>query len=130
VDSTPANISARGFVDIGENVMIGGFIIGQGIDTPRVIVRAIGPSLSQFGIANALADPVLELHDSNGTLIAMNDNWKDTQQSDIQATGLAPTNDLESAIVTDLAPGGWTAIVRGRNGTTGVGLVEVYRLNQ
>jgi polymorphic membrane protein len=122
------NISTRTLVQTGDNVMIGGLIV-TGPDSDRVIVRAIGPSLTQHGITNALADPTLELHDHNGTLLAFNDNWKDTQQAEIEATGLAPTNDKESAIVRTLVPGNYTAIVRGRNNTIGVALVEVYGLN-
>jgi hypothetical protein len=124
-----ANISTRGFVDMGDNVMIGGFIVGP-TDTglADVLIRAIGPSLSDFGIANPLLDPVLELHDSNGALLTTNDNWKDTQQTEIEATELQPTNDSESAILETLAPGAYTAIVRGVDDTTGVGLVEVYNL--
>ena len=100
-----ANISTRGFVDTGENVMIGGFIVrpGGGTET-SVILRAIGPSLGA-AVENALADPTLELHDSSGALVAANDNWKDSQQAEIQATGLAPTDDAESALVALLAPG-------------------------
>ena len=124
-----ANISTRGFVDTGENVMIGGFIVrpGGGTDT-NVLVRAIGPSLGST-VANLLADPTLELHDGSGALVAANDNWKDTQQAEIEATGIAPTNDAESALVALLAPGSYTVIVRGSGDTTGVALVEVYSLN-
>jgi CSLREA domain-containing protein len=122
------NISTRAFVQTGDNVMIGGLIV-RGPDSENVIVRAIGPSLVNFGITNALADPFLELHDANGVLITSNDNWKDTQQAQIEATGLAPTNDKESAIVATLAAGNYTAIVRGVNDTTGVALVEVFGLN-
>ncbi|HEY3663838.1 MAG TPA: plastocyanin/azurin family copper-binding protein [Chthoniobacterales bacterium] len=122
------NISTRGFVESGSNVMIGGFILGGGSENTKVLVRAIGPSLTGQGVAGALADPTLELHDGNGALIQSNDNWKDTQQTEIEATGLAPVNDLESAISETLAPGAYTAIVAGKGGTTGVGLVEVYRL--
>ena len=122
------NISTRALVQTGDNVMIGGLImVGPGSDT--VLVRAIGPSLAQKGITNPLADPMLELHDGNGTLLASNDNWKDTQQAQIQATGLAPTNDAESAIVQTLEPGNYTAIVRGKKDTIGVAVVEVYGLN-
>jgi hypothetical protein len=121
-----AEISTRGTVLSGDNVMIGGFIIhGQ---ATRVIVRAIGPSLTGFGIANAMADPTLELHDGTGSLIFSNDNWRSTQEQEIIGTGVPPTNDLESAIVASLAPGNYTAIVRGKNNTTGVALVEVYGL--
>jgi len=122
------NMSTRALVQTGDNVMIGGFII-TGSGQKNVIVRAIGPSLAQHGITNPLQDPTLELHNGNGAIIAFNDNWKDTQQAQIQATGLAPTNDNESAIVRMLAPGNYTAIVRGKNNTIGVALVEVYGLN-
>jgi hypothetical protein len=131
-NSQVANISARGFVDTGDNVMIGGFIVGGGSGggTARVIVRALGPSVP---VAGALGDPTLELHDGSGTTLAFNDNWKtrpdgSSQQAEIEATTIPPTNDLESALVATVAPGNYTAIVRGRNGTTGVGLVEVYNL--
>jgi glucose/arabinose dehydrogenase len=127
--SNAVNISTRGFVQTGDDVMIGGFIIG-GSQSRRVIIRAIGPSLTASGVANALADPTLELHDGSGTTIASNDNWKDSQQAEIQATGIPPTDDRESAIVEDaLAPGNYTAIVRGKNNTTGVALVEVFQLH-
>ncbi len=127
--STLANISTRGFVDTGDNVMIGGFIVG-GQNPHRVIVRAIGPSLL---VPGALGDPTLELHDGSGTTIATNDNWKTrpdgtSQQAEIEATTIPPTNDFESALVQTLPPGNYTAIVRGKNSTTGVGLVEVYNL--
>ncbi len=121
-----ANISTRGLVQTGDNVMIGGFIIfNTGVPTD-VLVRAIGPSLT--GVANALADPVLELHDGNGTLVASNDNWKDTQKSEIEATTIPPTNDKEAAMVQTLNAGNYTAIVTGKNNTTGVALVEAYNL--
>jgi hypothetical protein len=125
VDSKLANISTRGFVQTGDNVMVGGLIVlGQG--PLRVIVRAIGPSLPVIG---ALGDPTLELHDGNGVLIAANDNWRTDQESEIIATGIPPSNDLESAIVRDLTPGNYTAIVRGANDVTGIALVEAYGLN-
>ena len=89
---------------------------------------ASGPSLTAFGVSGALADPTLELHDGNGALVRSNDNWKETQQSEIEATGLQPSNDLESAIFQTLAPGAYTAIVSGSGDLTGVALVEVYRL--
>jgi hypothetical protein len=126
-NSKLANISTRGFVDTGDNVMIGGFIVGNGV--PNVLLRGLGPSLTAAGVANALQDPTLELHDSNGAIIAFNDDWKNTQQAQIQATGIPPRNDLESAIFATLAPGNYTAIVAGFIGMTGVGLVEVYQLN-
>ena len=131
------NISTRSFVQTGQNVMIGGFIV-QGSGTQRVIIRAIGPELTQYGITDALANPRLELHNGTGALIASNDNWQTTilrgiitsnQVSDIQNSGHAPTAGSESAIIADLQPGNYTAIVRGVNNTTGVALVEVYDLN-
>jgi uncharacterized repeat protein (TIGR03803 family) len=122
------NISTRLNVGTGDNVLIGGFIV-TGSQPKEVIVRAIGPALSGFGVSGALADPVLELHEPDGTVIT-NDNWKDTQESAITATNLAPSNDLESAIVATLPPGLYTAIVTGNNNTTGVALVEAYDLDQ
>ena len=107
--------------------MIAGVIVQ--FHNKQVVVRALGPTLTGFGVSNALADPTLELHDVNGTLLASNNDWKDTQQNAIAATGLAPPNDLESAIVTTLLPGNYTAIVRGFNNTIGNALVEVYGLN-
>ena len=131
------NISTRAFVQTGDNVMIGGFIV-QGTQTKRVIIRAIGPELTQYGVPNALANPTLELHDATGALIASNDNWATTiiggiitsnQVRDIQASGHAPSDGRESAIIADLPPGNYTAIVRGVNDTTGVALVEAYDLS-
>jgi hypothetical protein len=127
-DSKLANLSTRGLVQTGDNVLIGGTIV-LGQASQKVIVRAIGPSLTNAGVANALQDPILELHDGSGTLIASNDNWKDTQRAEIEATTIPPSNDLESAIVRTLTPGSYTAIVRGVNNGTGVALVEVYALN-
>jgi uncharacterized repeat protein (TIGR03803 family) len=134
-NSKLANISTRGFVDTGNNVMIGGLIVSgaAGGGSASVIVRAIGPSLSASGIQGALQDPNLELHDSNGATIASNDNWKtrpdgSSQQAEIEATGIPPTNDLESALVQTLAPGDYTAIVRGTSNTTGIAVVEAYTL--
>ena len=121
------NLSTRGFVQTGTNVLIGGLIIG-GSEMATVVVRALGPSLIQAGILDALADPTIDLHDANGTLLASNDNWADTQQTEIQASGLAPTNPLEAAIESTLAPGNYTATVAGKNGGVGVGLVEAYKL--
>jgi hypothetical protein len=124
-----ANISTRGFVDLSDNVMIGGFIVGSGGSGPsRVIVRGLGPSLASSGISGVLADPTLELRDGNGGLVASNDNWKDSQQTDIQATSIPPSDERESAIVSNLNPGAYTAILRGKNSSTGVGLVELYAL--
>ena len=137
VSSTLGNISTRSFVQIGEHVMIGGFIV-QGSGLKSVIIRAIGPELTQFGITDALANPKLELYNGAGVLIASNDNWQSTiiggiitrnQVSDIQDSGHAPTEANESAIIADLPPGNYTAIVRGVNNTIGVALAEVYDLD-
>jgi hypothetical protein len=127
------NISTRGLVGTNTNVMIGGFIVGDGLGSngdgsSTVLVRALGPELTGSGIADALLDPTLELVDGNGNLVRSNDNWKNSQQAAIQATGLAPGDDRESAIVTTLIQGNWTAIVRGKGNTIGVGLIEVYRI--
>jgi hypothetical protein len=134
IDSKPppsqlANVSTRGLVQTGDDVLIGGFIV-TGSSPTNVLVRAIGPSLTAFGISNALADPLIELHDGQGNLITSNDNWQQDslQATQIQATGLAPGNALESAIVTTLSAGNYTAIVKSANSTPGVGLVEVYNL--
>jgi len=125
-----ANISTRSFVQTGDNRLIGGFILGGNGGATNVIVRAIGPSLTQFGISDALADPTLELRDSNGALILADDNWQDdpNQAAQITASGIAPSNPLESAISTSLLPGAYTAIVAGKNGGTGIGLVEIYNI--
>ena len=124
-----ANISTRGFVDTGENVMIGGLIAGpQGTAGSQMLVRAIGPSLSGLGVPNALQDPALELHDGNGGLIASNDDWRESQQAEIEATGIPPSNNKESAILYTFMPGSYTVVMRGVASNTGVGLVEVYHL--
>jgi hypothetical protein len=128
-DNDLANISTRGRVEEDDNVMIGGFIV-QGASAQRVIIRGLGPSLASAGVAGTLADPVLELHDATGQLIVANDNWKDSQQTEISQTGVAPSSNMESAIVATLNPGNYTAIIRGKNNTTGVALVEVFRLPQ
>ncbi len=126
-----SNISTRSFVQTGPGVMIGGFVV-KGPDSQKVLIRALGPTLTQFGVSNALANPVLSLHTRNAqnqdVVVATNDNWKATQQAEIQATGNAPPNDLESAIVRTLAPGNYTAILTGVNNTTGNALLEVYAL--
>lgn len=134
-NSKLANISTRGFVDTGNNVMIGGLIVSGGIGggNARVIVRVIGPSLGVSGIQGALQDPNLELHDASGTTIASNDNWKtrpdgSSQQGEIEATAIPPTSDLESALVQTLGPGNYTAVVRGTSSTTGIAVVEAYTL--
>jgi hypothetical protein len=128
-DSMLANISTRGSVGTGDDVLIGGFILGpDGGVSSTILARAIGPSLAAAQVAGPLEDPEIELYDSNGASIAFNDNWKDSQETQIEATGLAPQNDQESAILKTLAAGPYTAIVRGVNMTSGVALVEVYRL--
>jgi len=127
-NSKIANISTRGNVGIGDNVMIGGFVVG-GDQRTKVIVRALGPTLTDFGVSGALADPTLELRDKNGVLISQNDNWKSNQQAAIQSSGYAPPKDTEAAILATLQPGNYTAIVRGINNTTGVALVEIYNLD-
>ena len=124
VDSKLANISTRGLVQTEDNVLIGGFIV-LGDSPASAILRASGPSLP---LADALADPTLELHDGDGTIITSNDNWRSDQEAEILATGLAPSDDAESAIVATLPAGSYTAIVRGSNNTTGIGLIEVYQL--
>jgi cell division septation protein DedD len=123
-----ANISTRGFVLTGENVMIGGLIV-TGNDPSQFLLRAIGPSLENFGVPSPLADPFLELHDGNGVTIFSNNNWRETQEAAIQNTGLAPSDNLESAILISLVPGNYTAVLKGADGGTGNGLVEVYKLN-
>jgi WD40 repeat protein len=133
VNARLANISTRGLVQTDDNVLIGGFIIGGGTaagGTATVVVRALGPSIPIGGV---LHDPTMELRDSSGTLVDSNDNWKtrpdgSSQQAEIEATTIPPTNNLESALVQTLPAGNYTVIVRGKNGTTGVGLVEVYHL--
>jgi hypothetical protein len=136
-NSILGNISTRSFVQTGDDVMIGGFIVA-GNEPKKVILRAIGPELTHYGVPNALADPTLELHDRTGALIASNDNWQSTiiggiitsdQRLDIRNSGYAPGDGRESAIIAELPPGNYTAIVRGLNNTTGVALVEVDDLD-
>ena len=124
------NVSTRAFVGTDQNVAIGGFITSGGNGSAQILVRGLGPTLAQppFNVTGVLADPFLSLRDVNGTVLWNNNDWKDSQQAQIQATGMAPPNDLESAIVRTVAPGTYTAILSGRNGTTGIGLVEVYKL--
>jgi hypothetical protein len=121
------NISTRGFVGLDDGVMIGGVII-TGVDPATLLFRAIGPSLAGDGIQNPLLDPTLDLFDAQGTSLATDDNWKEAEQGAIAATGLAPTNDLEAALLVDLNPGSFTAVVHGAGGATGVALIEVYHL--
>ena len=122
-----ANISTRGKVQTGDGIMIGGFIIG-GNTSSNVLVRALGPELTGQGVAGALPDPVLELLDSNGVLVASNDDWESDQEAEIFFTNLAPTNLRESAILRNLSPGSYSAKVSDKNGASGVALVEVYVL--
>lgn len=124
-----ANMSSRGFIQTGDDVMIGGFISGGGGNGPSsFLIRALGPSLESAGVANALEDPTLEVRDENGTFIIANDDWRLVQEDLIKQTGIPPTDDRESAVVWILAPGAYTAIMRGKNYTIGVGLVEIYNL--
>jgi hypothetical protein len=130
-DSDLANISTRGFVQTGDSVMIGGFTLGGNSNATRIAVRALGPSLSSFGLTNVLADPTLELHNANGTVMVSNDDWQSDPVSAAQLTanGLALPNPKESGIFTSLAPPGqFTAVVAGKNGGIGIGLVEIYNL--
>ena len=124
----PENLSTRMRVQAGDKVAIGGFII-SGTAPKHIIVRGIGPSLIRFNLTDVLADPILELHGPSGFVTVINDNWRDTQAMAIEATGLAPTHDLESAIDATLAPGAYTAVLRGKNNTSGIGLVELYDLS-
>lgn len=128
-NSKLGNIATRGFVGAGDDVMIGGLIAGgNGSADTRVLIRAIGPSLASAGITGALQDPTLDLVDGNGNVMHANDNWQESQQSEIAATTIPPGHAAESAIIATLPPGNYTAIVRGTNGGTGVALVEVYNV--
>jgi hypothetical protein len=129
-ESQLGQISTRGLVQGGNNVMIGGFILGDTQANARIAIRGLGPSLSQFGLNNVLADPTLELRDANGATAVANDNWTDDSVSAalLTANGLAPSNPKESGIFTSLPPGQFTAILAGKNGSIGIGLVEIYNL--
>jgi sugar lactone lactonase YvrE len=123
------NISTRGLVQGGNDVLIAGFIVGgNGPIGTSILIRGLGPSLSASGVTNPLADPILELRDASGTLLASNNNWRDTQEAAITATTLNPTNDLESAILTSLHGGAFTAILGSATGQPGTGVIEVYNL--
>ena len=128
--SQMGNISTRGLVDVDENVLIGGISLGGGVYTTQIVARAIGPSLGPLGVASPLADPVLEIRNADGSVLFSNDNWRETQESDLKASGFAPEDDREAAIIATLPPAQYTAIVRGKDNTAGVGLVEVYKLDQ
>ncbi len=124
------NISSRANVQTGDNILIGGFIV-TGTDPKQVMLRAIGPSMSVGGnpVAGRMQDPVLELRNSSGALVTSNDNWKDSpERTQIEATGIAPSHDNESAILRNLAPGAYTAVLKGKDNSTGLALVEVYDL--
>jgi hypothetical protein len=124
-----ANISTRMKIGVADSVLIGGFIV-RGTQPKKLILRAIGPSLVDYGVANAIADPVLELHDSTGAVIAANDDWRSgPQMTEIQASGLAPANSAESALIVTLLPGNYTGVVSGYGGGRGIGLVEAYELD-
>jgi Glucose / Sorbosone dehydrogenase len=123
------NISGRARVETGEGVAISGFII-TGNALKRVGVRALGPSLANFGVSGPLADPIIQLNRGDGLVVMTNDNWKNTQQAEITGAGLAPSNDKEAALIATLPAGNYTAIVSGKNGGTGVALAEVYDLDQ
>jgi hypothetical protein len=121
-----ANIATRGFIQPGDKLMIAGFIIQDG--PVKAVICAIGPSLTAFGIANALPDTTLQLRDQNGTILLENDNWKTAQQPELENTGLQPTNDLEAALIATIQPGQYTAQVRGKGQASGIGVVQVYFL--
>lgn len=123
-----ANISTRAVVSTGADITIAGFILGNQNGSDRVVLRGIGPSLSSAGVQNPLPDPTLEFRDENGTLLKANNDWQDdpVQAAQLVAVGLAPSNDLESAIVATLSPGQYTALLAGQSSVTGIGLVEVY----
>jgi uncharacterized protein (DUF1800 family) len=123
--SSAVNLSTRMVVQTGDNVLIGGFIV-YGSGQKKIAVRAMGPSLP---VAGQLSDPLVELHDATGAIVASNDNWRSSQQNEIIAAGLAPTNDLESALIATINPGAYTVVVKGVNNATGVGLMEIYDLD-
>jgi hypothetical protein len=124
------NLSARGFVSTGDNVLIGGFIVGGGGTGIRLVIRVLGPSLSNAGVTDSLQDPTLELFNANGNAIGANDNWQDDQQFQIAQSGLAPPRSTEAALLTELSPGNYTVIAAGRNGTSGTALLELYDVPQ
>jgi len=124
-DSRLQNISTRGSVQSGDDVMIAGLIL-SGPESASIGTRALGPSLAAFDVGDPLGDPTIELHNQSGAIIASNDDWKKAQEGELIAAGLAPANDKEAALITTLPPGPYTAVVRGADGATGVGLVEFY----
>jgi hypothetical protein len=128
VSAKLANISTRAFVSTGDNIVIAGFTLGNHSGDGEIVVRGLGPSLTAAGVANALADPMLELRDGNGALLVTDNNWADNpgQAAELTSSGLAPASNLESAIAASLPPGAYTALLSGMNGSAGIGLVEVY----
>jgi hypothetical protein len=127
-DSKLANLSTRAVVGTGDNIVIAGFMLGSNNGDDQIMVRGIGPSLALVGVPNVLADPTLELRDTNGAILVANNNWQDNpaQATALTAAGLAPANPLESGIIASLPPGPYTALLAGFNNSTGVGVVEVY----
>jgi hypothetical protein len=129
LDAQLANLAARAFVETDDNVLIAGLIL-RGSNSKRVLFRALGSDLSDFSVSQPLQDPTLELYNANGMVLDRNDNWIDsTKAAEIEMTGLAPHDNRDSAILMNLLPGDYTAIERGRDGTTGIGLLEAYRLD-
>jgi hypothetical protein len=130
-NSELANMSTRGFVLTDDSVMIGGFVLGGGVNNTAVVVRGIGPSLAPFGLSPVLEDPGIELYDGNGTILISNDDWQDNpaQAAQLVSVGLAPQDAKESAVFMSLPPGAFTAILGGANGGTGIGLVELYNVH-
>jgi hypothetical protein len=128
--SALANISTRGFVQTGDNVMIGGFTLGGSTNNTRIAVRGLGPSLAQFGLNNLLTDPMLELHNADGTVVITNDNWTQdpASASQLSAYGLGLQDMRESGIFTLLPSGQFTALLKGKNDGVGIGLIEIYNL--
>ena len=124
------NLSTRGFVGTGNNVLIGGFIIGGGGNGIRLVIRVLGPSLTDMGVTDALQNPALEVYNANGALIGANDNWEETQQFQLEQSKLAPTRPAEAALLTELSPGSFTVVASGVNGTSGTALLEVYNVPQ
>lgn len=130
-NSKLVNLSSRAYVDTGDNAVFAGLYVSTGSPsdlTARLAIRGIGPTLGNYGLSNTLQDPTLELRNASGTLIASNNNWQDSQASEIQSAGMAPGNYYESVIIRLLSPGSYTAILRGYNNTVGTGSIEIYRL--
>src|SRR6202171_2047929 len=126
--SSAVNLSTRMVVQTGDNVLIGGVLV-YGTGQKKIAVLGMGPSLTALGISGALSDPMVELHDATGAIVSSNDNWRTSQQDLVIAAGLAPTNDLESALIATINPGAYTVVVKGVNNATGVGLMEIYDLD-